>query len=119
MANEMWQTRLPKDVNGRAHDFKDEREIGKGEAMRRLVKTGIEAEDHDTVAEPASPRAYLAEQAGLAFAISALVIAPLSLQFTGLGPVAIAYLGLAFATVGLALHARGTISLPDRLRGVD
>ena len=47
MANEMFQTRLPDDFADRVHEYKDERHMTKSEAMRALIRAGLEAAEDD------------------------------------------------------------------------
>jgi hypothetical protein len=43
----MFQTRLPDDFADRVHEYKDERHMTKSEAMRALIRAGLEAAEDD------------------------------------------------------------------------
>jgi metal-responsive CopG/Arc/MetJ family transcriptional regulator len=47
MANPKYQTRLPNDDAERLDNFVDEHDISESEAVRRLVRTGLDVEDPD------------------------------------------------------------------------
>lgn len=116
MVNPQYSARIPQHLAVKVEKWQEETGTTKdADAVRELMRLGVEGaeEDHEQNEQP-SPRARLAEQAGLAFAVSALVLVPLSLfQYPALFPVAVAYLALGFATLGYALRNRDALALPS------
>jgi len=51
MGNEMFQARLNDDFAERIHEFRDEQYMSKSEAVRHLLRTGLEAETDDEQTE--------------------------------------------------------------------
>jgi hypothetical protein len=45
MAREKYQTRLPADMAEKVDEYKDENDISQAEAVRRLVESGLEAQN--------------------------------------------------------------------------
>lgn len=44
-SSEQWGTRLPPDVNSQIHTYREERDLNKAEALRRLARLGLQKRD--------------------------------------------------------------------------
>lgn len=50
MGNEMFQARIPDEFADRLHEYREERHMSKSEAVRDLLRSGLEAEGHGATA---------------------------------------------------------------------
>ena len=51
MANEMFQARLDEDFADEIHEFREEKHMNKSEAVRHLLRAGLEAEQGENAAQ--------------------------------------------------------------------
>lgn len=108
MAKEQWQTRLDPDQSGALEEYRDSRGLNDAEAVRRLIKHGLEEQQHQqsSVTMSAGHVASILVGVGTVGAVAAL----LSPQVVYIA--ALAVLGV----VGLGLTAWGVSPLLRRVQ---
>ena len=105
MANEMFQARLPDDFAKEVHEYREKNHMSKSEAVRHLIRAGLEAEtsedDTDSTGGTYTPLERLATRWTVAFGGAVLMLGALLLMAAYILAVANST-ALAFVVAGLS-----------------
>lgn len=136
MANEMFQARLPDGLAEEVHEFKEDRHMSKSEAVRALLRAGLEESERDADAEDQEDarnregllqiRAHLAERFATLGTIAALLggaipflaiwtITTFKLSVGEFGFLIVAGLSLSGVVLGAVLVGLSIVTLAEAL----
>lgn len=98
MGNELFQARLPDDFADRIHEYREENHMTKSEAIRHLIRTGLEAETEE---EKERDRPFLEQLADGSIFTTGLFLGAIGLALIVAAAVLLGTVGLAAAiTIG-------------------